>query len=535
MTTDLARRYVRWSKLWGGLVAVTLAATFASTPGHAAERTAGAAERPGVPVQSDWPSAGQNNHNTHNAATEHTINTDNVGRLRQKWAFTTSGDVSATPTVANGTVYAPDWGGKLWAVGAKSGREVWSHSVSDYTGIAGDASRTSPAYANGRLVIGTGLEGAFQGADVVSVDARTGAKQWATKVDDHPAAIITGSPTVADGVVYVGMSSREEPLDPPYSFRGSVTALSARTGKILWKTYTVPEGYTGAAVWGSQPVVDSKRGLLYVGTGNNYSTPPGVCVNPVQTDCTPASPDNHVDAILALNLRTGAVEWSRPTLTADTWTLPSPNGAPDYDFGTSPNLYTTVIDGKRTELLGIGQKSGIYYALDPDTGEVVWQTKVGPGGSLGGITWGAATDGKHVFTLIVNTNHEETTLTAHDGTRSTTTGGYWAALDAATGKIDWEVADPQGPYVGSGFVSSANGVVYVGSAAPTGNNMYALDAETGEVKWGFPSGGSVWSGAAVVDGSVYWGSGYARTELLGFGYNGGNDKLYAFNLQGATL
>ncbi|WP_206305533.1 PQQ-binding-like beta-propeller repeat protein [Actinacidiphila soli] len=106
------------------------------------------------------------------------------------------------------------------------------------------------------------------------------------------------------------------------------------------------------------------------------------------------------------------------------------------------------------------------------------------------------------------------------------------ALDAATGRIDWQTADPQSQYVDDGFVSSANGVMYADSAAPTGNNMYALDAETGEIKWAFPSGGSVWSGAAIVDGSVYWGSGYSRTEAFGFGYNGGNNKLYAFSLPG---
>jgi polyvinyl alcohol dehydrogenase (cytochrome) len=501
--------------------------------GCVAALPASAVGRHGMPVQSDWTSAGQNNHDTHNAAAEHIINADNVSKLRPKWVFTTAGDVSATPTVAGGTVYAPDWGGKLWAVDAKTGKKVWSRSVSDYNGVPNEVSRTSPAYWHGELVIGTGLQASanLSGAYAVGINARTGAELWHTQVESQPMAIITGSPSVDHGIVYIGVSSKEEGATS-FSFRGSVVALDARTGKILWKTYTLPEGYTGAPVWGSQPVVDRKRGLLYVATGNNYSVPPGVCVNPTETDCAQPSPDNHIDSVLALSLKTGAVVWSLPTLTADAWTFPQPNDAPDYDFGAGPNLYTTVIDGKKTDLLGIGQKSGWYYAIYPSTGKVVWKSQPGPGGLFGGIEFGTAADGKHIYAAEANGDHVPYTLTSFDGKKSTTTGGFFVSLDAATGKVEWQTADPQHAFIDTGFVSSANGVVYAGSSANTGNNMYALDAKTGQIKWGFPSGGSVWSGAAIVDGSVYWGSGYSRTESFGLGYNGGNNKLYGFSLPG---
>lgn len=483
------------------------------------------------PEGSDWPSAGQNNHNTHNAAGEHTINSQNVGKLLPKWVFTTAGDVTATPTVVDGAVFAPDWGGKIWAIDAASGREVWSRSVGDYDGVTHEISRTSPAYWNGQLVIGTGVWGHSnpRGAYVVGVNARTGAELWHTNVDSNPAAIITSSPTIDHGVVYVGVSSQEERFKPPYSFRGSVMALDARTGRVMWRTYTVPEGYTGGAVWGSQPVVDNKTGLLYVGVGNNYGTPPGVCVNPTQVKCQPSSPDNHIDSVLGLNLTTGVIKWSRPTLTADTWTRSDPNGAPDYDFGAAPNLYTTLINGKKTDVLGIGQKSGTYYALEPKTGNVIWKTWVGPGGINGGIHWGAAVDGKRVFVSISNSEQKSYTATSFDGKKTTTKGGFWAALDAATGKILWQTVNPQRRYSADGFVSSANGVMFANSAAPTGNNMYALDAATGKIEWAFASGGPVWSGAAISNGSVYWGSGYARTKHF-FGYSGGNNKLYGFSL-----
>lgn len=342
-----------------------------------------------------------------------------------------------------------------------------------------------------------------------------------------PAAIITSSPTVDGGVVYVGTSSKDEDLRTAPTFRGSVMALNARTGKILWRTYIVPPGYTGGAVWGSQPVADHQTGMLYIGTSNNYSVPSGVCANPDQAGCTPPSAANHVDSILGLSLRTGQIEWSHPTLTADTWTVYEPGSSPDFDFGADPNLYTTVINGKPAQLLGIGQKSGVYYALNPATGETVWQTQAGPGGPLGGIEWGTATNGRQVFLAEANSGHQKYPITSYDGKKSTTTGGLFAALDAATGKIEWQAADPGGKYLDDSFVSSANGVMYAGSAAATGKNMYAFDARTGKLRWSYASGGAEFAGASIAGGTVYWGSGY-HTESLGLGYPGDNDKLYAF-------
>jgi len=484
-----------------------------------------------VPAQPEWASAGQNNHNTRYAATEHTINSDNVGSLKPKWTFTTAGDVSATATVVNGVAYVPDWGGKLWAIDTKTGKAIWSHDISDYTGTTGSASRTSPAYWDGELVIGTGnlmtadLSGAFE----VGVDARTGAMLWRTKTDPSSAALMTGSATIDNGIVYTGVSSKTEHAKMTPTFRGSVVALDARTGKILWQTYMVPEGFNGGAVWMSQPVVDHETGMLYVTTGNSYSVPQGYCVNPGQTNCTALPSDAHIDSIVALSLTTGKVAWAHHTLGADTWTMSDPNASPDFDFGAGPNLYTTTIQGKKTEVLGAGQKNGMYYALDPATGKLIWETQAGPGGVLGGIEWGTATDGERIYAAISNGSHKTYTYTAYDGQKKTTTGGLWTALDAATGKIIWQTAAPESPeYITDGFVSGANGVVYAGSS---GGNFYAMNARTGQIEWTFPSGGAVWSGAAIVDGTVYWGSGY-DTLARKLPYNGNNNKFYAFSPNG---
>jgi polyvinyl alcohol dehydrogenase (cytochrome) len=526
----------RGVKLWPTRIGYTLLVPLVAVVLAGATAMAGAA--PSGISSGGWLTGGHDIADTRNAAGEHDIGPGNVSRLAPAWQLTTTGHVTVTPAVADGTVYFPDSGGTLWAVAADSGQVHWSHRVSAYTGITGDVSRTSPAVYGDELVVGD-TSPAGTGASVIAVDRRTGHLRWRTLVDPHVAAIITGAAVIYRGVVYEGVSSDEEVLatKPGYrccTFRGSVVALDAATGRLLWKTYTVPAGYSGGPVWGSTPAIDPAYNLVYVGTGDNYTVPPGVCTDPDETGCAPPAADDHADSIVALDAATGAVRWFKSTLTSDVFTLvcgehPSGTCGPDFDFGTGPNLIR-LPSGR--QILGIGQKSGMYWALDPRTGAPVWQTMVGPGSSLGGIEWGTATDGRRVYAAISNYYSQPYQITAADGKTSTTSGGFWAALDAATGKILWQVADPQGA-MDMGYVSTANGVVYAGSTAPAGPNMYALDAATGRILWRFSSGGSVAAGAAIAGGRVYWGSGYVLPVPCPGTVTPrycpvGNDKFYAF-------
>lgn len=488
---------------------------------------------------SQWTMAGANLSNTRNQPTETTINAGNVGRLGVKWSFTTApgSGVWATPAVADGVVYVPDSAGFLYAIDATSGRQLWADHLPDLSPQlpANTFSRTTPAVVGDELILGDQhpTRTTANGAHVFAINRYTGRLRWITTVDPHVAALITGSPAVFGNRVYVGVSSDEESLasQPGYqccTFRGSVVALDTRTGTIDWKRFTVPDnggqvgGYSGNAVWGSNPVVDPRRGLLYIGTGNNYTVPPGVCLTPDQTGCAQPAADDLVDSMLALNLDTGAIKWVDRKANSDVFPIPGGVQGPDFDFGSAPNLFTTTINGTRRDVLGIGQKSGVYWALDPATGKTLWATQVGPGGELGGIEWGSATDGSRIYVGIANNKHTPYTLQGSGpAAGQTITGGSWSALDAATGKILWQTPDPQGA-MDLGFISTANGVVYAGSDASSGNTMYALDARTGDVRWTFASGGSVASGAAIVNGVVYWGSGYhIGTE---------NNKVYAFSL-----
>ena len=490
-----------------------------------------------------WKSGGQDLSNNRHASTESKISPANVGDLDVKWAFTTGGDVSATPAVDGTNVYVPDWAGNLFAIDRETGAEVWGRQLSDYTGVPGNFSRNTPAVHGNALILGDQGGRSFAGATVMAVDKHTGDLLWSSKVEAHPASIITQSPVVFGNRVYVGVSSLEElfAVDPSYpccTFRGSLVALDANTGEIVWKTYTAPdiEGYSGNAVWGPTPAVDPQRGSVYVTTGNNYTVPEDVleCVaaNDGDPDAVAAciSPDNHFDSVMALDLATGEIKWATRALPFDAWTVAclfggenctSPSG-PDLDFGEGPALFTVHDGGQPRELLGAGQKSGQYWALDPDTGDVVWVTKAGPGGVLGGLIWGSAVDGERVYVANGNTARLPWDLVGGEPVNY----GFWSALDAATGEILWQTPDPQG-FVNQGPATVANGVMYACSLDVDGH-MYAMDAATGDVLWSFASGGSCNAGAAVVNGTVYWGSGYA--SLADFLGSTGNDQLYAFEV-----
>ena len=493
-----------------------------------------------------WTMAGQSVENTRHQKTESEIGPLNVAGLGVSWVLATGGDVSATPAVDGEFAYFPDRAGNLFKVDRDTGAVIWQRQISEYVGPPGNFARTTPAIHGDLLIFGDqgGLN--FAGANLMAIDKNTGEAAWVTQLDSHFAAIVTQSATVSGSVVYIGVSSFEEffaAVIPGYaccSFRGSMLALDVNTGAILWKTYTTSEGFSGNAIWGSSPAVDNMRGQVYIATGNNYSAPQDVldCVaaagddQDAQRACLDPYPDNYFDTVLALDLKTGAVNWSNTVIPFDVWTVaclfglptcPDPAG-PDFDFGQAPMLYSTRFDGKKRDLVGVGQKSGTFWSLDADTGEVVWATTLSPGGLAGGMMWGSAFDGNLIYTSSANSEYKDWYLV--DGTK--TNAGIWSALDPATGEIIWQTANPTVaglPYNAGGAVTVANDVVYACSQDPDGH-MYALDAATGNITWGFASGGSCNSGAAVVDGRVDWGSGYA-----GFGPpNTSNNMFYTFEV-----
>lgn len=526
-----------------GWRAVARRAALGMVLGAAALVTAGPAHA------DDWPMFGQNLQNT--AAAGKSASKIQASKLAPKWVFTAKGEISARAAVVNGVVYVPDWGGYLWALNAASGAVIWSHALTDYGLPAPTNSRTSPAVVDGVVYLGT-----QEGAWLLAVDAATGNLRWKTQLEspaNDPFAVVTASPSVAGGVVYTGVASLEEgvaanPAYPCCRARGSVVAVNASTGAKLWQTYMVPAGYSGGGVWGSNLVVDTKRQSVFASTGNNYSVPADpayrACVAAGGSAASCQSPANHVDAVLALDMATGAIKWSTKAVAwnqpgvvngSDNWNVACLVGfaagtgncpvaaGPDYDFASAPNLisFHDKDSGKSKTILGAGQKSGIYFALDPDTGAILWQTQVGPGSALGGMEWGSASDGKRIYVSIANLYGIPTNVGG---------AGSWSALDPATGQILWQVGDPNGA-ITVGPLTVADDVVFASSmaGAPGAPTMLALDAKTGQTLWTHAAGSSVNAGPAVSNGMLFWGSGYAHLGIPGYTTN---NKFFAFSDKG---
>ncbi len=493
-----------------------------------------------------WPFAGFDLNNSHWASAESTLTAENVSFLGVQWKFTTQNDVSATPSVdsTGGYVYFPDWSGNLYKLNSATGAVVWTKTMTDYGMAPGVMSRTTPTLYGTTVIIGASVGLASSegyGAYLLALNASDGSLIWSTLLDPDLNAISTASPIIYNGIAYVGVSSREEALTAP-TFRGSLVAISLSNGEIVWRSHFIPATYTGAPVWSSTPVIDVVNSQIYVTTGNNYVVPAAVdaCEQRVIGNAAAlvaCQPDNFEDSIVALDLTTGKVKWAYHCSATDAWisackhagaACPNPEGM-DLDFGAGANLFTANINGVPTLLVGAGQKSGVYWVVTT-TGVPVWHTIVGPYSKLGGMEWGTASDNQRIYVALDNPNQTRYTL---QPSGTAWNGSSWAALNPATGAILWQVPDPGESTVyksrhamALGPVTVANGVLFVPSMS---GSMYALNAATGAILWSFDAPGSVNAAPAVVNGVVYWGTGYHNfpvAEPVGTASN----TFYAFSL-----
>lgn len=471
-----------------------------------------------------------------------------VPRLKVKWAFGFPGDMRAyaQPALAGGRIFTGSEGGKVYSLDAATGCVYWIRDV-------GASVRTAITVAEIETEQGMRPAALFGDgrATVHAVDAATGEPIWARRIDDFPSATITGSPVLSAGRLYVPVSSSEETAaaDPDYPccrFRGSLVALDAGTGEEVWKRYTVGEpqptrksaagvqqyGPSGAAIW-SSPAVDPERGAVYVTTGNNYSEP--------ATDLS--------DAFVAFDLESGRILWSRQMTAADVYTVGcrleskancSATPGPDFDFGASPIL--VALSGGGRALLA-GQKSGIVHALDPDrSGRVLWQVRIGRGGSLGGIQWGSAADATKVYVALSDlgrTRAGRSLATAADPA----VGGGTFALQLEDGKRVWYTPPagcagrPRCSPAQLAAVTAIDGAVFSGSMD---GHLRAYSSGDGRVVWDFDTvgdyetvngvpgrGGSLDGPGPVVGGGMLFvesgnpsGGGIPGNVLLAFSVDG---------------
>ena len=467
------------------------------------------------------------------------LTADSVPDLSLRWAFGFPGVTVASfqATIVGGRVLVGTSVGVVYALNAETGCIHWAHETD--------------AGVRSTITVGQGPNGratAFFGdltGNAYAVDFETGERRWKVEVDNHRQARITGAPALHEGRLYVPVASLEEVAAeaPTYqccTFRGSIAALDARTGRQLWQRYPIDEvpartgtnsagvaqwGPSGVGIWAS-PTLDPDRNRMYVATGDSYSNP--------------VSPQS--DAIMALAMDTGDVVWVTQTTPGDAWVAAclAPDEAtrancpedagPDHDYGSA--IVLTEVGGQ--QVLLAGQKSGVMYRLNPDTGEIVWERRVSGGGVLGGIEWGFASDGETVFASISDALE-----------KAPGDAGGMAAVRIADGDVVWEAppfqdtcgARPGCHTAQPGAVTVIPGVVFSGSLD---GHIRAYATETGNVIWdvdtvgefdtvnGVPGRGGALNGpgATVAGGMLYISSGYGL-----FNYMPGN-VLLAFSVEG---
>lgn len=445
----------------------------------------------GTAAAGDWPSFGGDLSHSRSNPLEMRIATTTVNQLRPAWNKLAPG-VSATPAIVDGVVYWTDWAGGAHASRASDGSSVWDKSFPH-------GFTSSPCVDGDRLYL------TDRNVSVYALARDTGEKIWETRVDTLPLTHLWSSPVVSDGVLVVGVAydgTQAErtplPTEQVVVFRGAVVGLDANDGHVLWRFEVTrepgPNGTEyapGVSVWGSASI-DAQRGIAYIGTGNAYAQPAGP----------------YSDCLLALDLKTGALKWSRQFTADDGFTAGNILGGPDYDIGATPNLFTIESGGTRVDVVGVGDKSGFYRVLTRDKGEPVWQTELEPGLLLslrktGGIIAPAAYAEGRIF-VASNT--------------SWATSKVWA-LDATTGAIQWTSDEIDS--VNFGGPAVANGVVFFGGSGfrvteqnPNGkgvgdpSTLLAFDAVTGAVLHRTQLHAGRSGGYAIADGRVYVGTGF---------------------------
>ncbi|MBM4192084.1 MAG: dehydrogenase [Gammaproteobacteria bacterium] len=458
------------------------------------------------------------------------LQASDLPKLQLKWAFAfpNAQRVRSQPTVALGAVFIGSQNGTVYALDKKTGCVRWSFRASAEVRTpviietSHASSKATPIAYFADLI-----------ARVYAVEATTGKLLWVNKVDEHPNATVTGAPVLYQSRLYVPVSSLEvtsaaDPTYPCCTFRGSVVALNPKNGAEIWRTHSIDEKPTevgktkigtpvlapsGAPIWNS-PSIDTTTGTLYVGTGENYSSPA----------------NDRSDALFAIELETGKLLWHRQKTANDAWNVacmiqdnpncPEENG-PDFDFGAGTIVARTSA-GK--PILLVGQKSGDVYALDlADQGQPIWRNKIGRGGIQGGVHFGMALEGRTLFVPISDMSNPEAETNLH--AVPSKAGLYAVNID--TGRMLW--AQPANnvcngrQYCEPGISAAITAMPGAVLAGHMDGRLRAYDSASGRVIWEYDatrevttvdgskaSGGSFGGGAGPViqDGMLFAASGY---------------------------
>jgi polyvinyl alcohol dehydrogenase (cytochrome) len=441
---------------------------------------AGAKFNPAGPAWNGWSPDKQN---TRMAAST-TINAANTPKLKVKWAFAYQGGRYGQPTVVGNRVFVTSSSGQVYALDKQTGCVAWAYKARGPVRVTVSIGKNPKAASGWAAYFGD------MNRIQVAVDANSGKELWNVSIDAGPRGILTGAPTLWGDTLYVPLSSFEEGVAGLAAYecckqRGAVAALDIATGRIKWKSYSIPTapapfkknavgtqmyGPAGGAIW-SSPTIDPKRGVLYVATGDSY------------TDVE----ETYSDAVEAMDLKTGKIKWAHQMTALDHFLVgcppqrpgancPTPNG-PDFDFGSSPIL-KHLPGGK--DILLAGQKSGGVYGLDPEDGKIVWQLRIGKGSALGGVEWGMAADDANLYVGVADRGMP--TLSA---LRLTDGALIWRHRAPEPAKCSFTGGRCTNGY--SGPPSLANGVLF---GVNQDGHVRAFEAKTGALLWDYDTAGT---------------------------------------------
>ena len=542
------------------------------------------------PVGKDWVTNGGNMTNQRYSTLKQ-IDTNNVKQLKGAWMARLKGSglggkysLEATPLVKDGIMYMVTGNDDVFALNAKTGEIQWEH----WSGIGQQISTICCGWLNRGLAMGEGM--LFIGqldANVVALDMKTGKEMWRTPIEDwHNGYGITNAPLYYDGIVYSGITGGE------FGIRGRLTALDAKTGKVLWRAYTLPAAGEaggdswpagtdhfsrgGAAIWNT-PALDPQLGLVYFAVGNCGPDYDGSMREGNNLFCA---------SVLAVNAKTGAYAWHFQEVHHDIW---------DYDAASPVVLFDTEINGQPRKGIAQAGRTGWVYILDRANGkpligieeravpqeprqktaktqpfpagdaivppcaepmpasgyekagcifEAFWEEPVliQPSG-VGGTNWAPMSYNPETGSFYVPGTIRTSVFARYGdtyklglryvgGTQAAPIGspmsGTFTAIGGNTNKIVWQHKTPYRVGQGGGSTTTAGGLVFRGD--PDGNFL-EIDAKTGQELWRFQTGFGADATPAVyeVDGEEY--------VAIATGGNQGalsanGDAVWAFSLKG---
>jgi alcohol dehydrogenase (cytochrome c) len=541
-----------------------------------------------APIGKDWVTNGGNLTNQRYSTLKQ-IDTTNVKQLKGAWMTRLKGSglggkysFEATPLVKDGIMYISTGNDDVFALNAKTGEILWEH----WSGIGQTISTVCCGWLNRGLAMGEGM--LFIGqldANFVALDIKTGKEVWRTPVEDwHNGYGITNAPLYFDGIVYSGITGGE------YGIRGRLTALDAKTGKILWRAYTLPAagepgGDTwpagtdhfsrgGASIWNT-PALDPELGLVYFAVGNCGPDYDGAMREGDNLFCA---------SVLAVNAKTGAYAWHFQEVHHDIW---------DYDAASPVVLFDTVINGQPRKGIAQAGRTGWVYILDRTNGkpligveerpvlqeprqktaktqpypigdaivpqcaepldgyekagcifEPFWEEPVliQPSG-IGGTNWAPMSYNPQTGSFYVPGTIRTSAFTRYDtkyvlgkqfngGTQAAPIGspmsGTFTAIGGNTNKIVWQHKTPYRIGQGGGSTTTAGGLVFRGE--PDGNFL-ALDARTGQELLRFQTGFGADAPPAVyeVDGEEYVAIATGGNQGM---LSANGDAVWVFSLKG---